>query len=384
MKWTLVVPGALTPAALAPELNCAVRAPWLSELLLGARSAVDHHEIGPNIGAPHWSWLARKFGVTAQPPVTAPYAWQALGGAFAPGQRHWIAFCDPVHLAVGHDSVLLTDLADAPLREDESDALLSLAGGALRANTPIDRAADSSQTAGPVDLRIEVRRGQWFLLADAPLDLQSAALAAVLGQAAHQRLPTGIDARLWRKLANEIQMLWHSSEVNAAREDRGERTVNALWVHGGGLWTPLPPNPVAELLVEEDSIDAAVLHGWLQATSTTRPTGKAPSVERSPASETLSLCLALSRPFAFQDWESWLRELPAVQDRLQRDLAGARERGAERLDLVLCGTHQVRTLDIPLHASRWKLRLGLQRSRASEMQRWFVEQDQPTVPRFRL
>jgi hypothetical protein len=41
-------------------------------------------------------------------------------------------------------------------------------------------------------------------------------------------------ARAWRKLQNEIQMLWHISPVNEARQASGLPTINSIWISGIG------------------------------------------------------------------------------------------------------------------------------------------------------
>jgi hypothetical protein len=41
-------------------------------------------------------------------------------------------------------------------------------------------------------------------------------------------------AKLWRKLQNEIQMLWHIDPVNEEREQRGLPSINSLWISGIG------------------------------------------------------------------------------------------------------------------------------------------------------
>ena len=41
-------------------------------------------------------------------------------------------------------------------------------------------------------------------------------------------------AKLWRKLQNEIQMLWHIDPVNEERELRGLPRINSLWISGIG------------------------------------------------------------------------------------------------------------------------------------------------------
>jgi hypothetical protein len=41
-------------------------------------------------------------------------------------------------------------------------------------------------------------------------------------------------AKRWRKLQNEIQMLWHIDPVNEAREQGGLPSINSLWISGIG------------------------------------------------------------------------------------------------------------------------------------------------------
>ena len=41
-------------------------------------------------------------------------------------------------------------------------------------------------------------------------------------------------AKAWRKLQNEIQMLWHIDSVNEIREQRGALTINSIWISGIG------------------------------------------------------------------------------------------------------------------------------------------------------
>src|SRR5690606_19137784 len=40
--------------------------------------------------------------------------------------------------------------------------------------------------------------------------------------------------RPWRRLVNELQMLWFDHPINRERETRGLRSVNSLWLYGGG------------------------------------------------------------------------------------------------------------------------------------------------------
>lgn len=370
MKWTLLVPGALVPEALAPDLARTGPAQRLSQLLAQVQLTAKHHAAETDLGAAHWSWLARTFGLGSDPPVSAPYAWQALSGGRVEAQQYWIAFCDPVHMAVGRDSVIVTDLADAPLQPEETEGLLSLARDALCEASCGQTPKVPGNAFRSVGLRLEVRGGQWFLLADGPIDLATTTLDAALGKPAHERMPNGSDARAWRNLANQIQMLWHTSAVNASREQRGTSIVNALWLHGGGQWRPLSRSSFTQVQADDKCIDAAVLRGWLMASG-----GDLATRLEDSRGDMLSLCRVLFRAFAFEDWESWLQRLTLLEEHLERDLDAARACGASRFELIVCGARKIHTLRVPLHASWWRrIRVG-SRASAPVLQRWFAEPD---------
>jgi hypothetical protein len=71
----------------------------------------------------------------------------------------------------------------------------------------------------------------------------------------HPLLPQGADRKAWHTRLNEIQILLHTSPVNAAREARGVLPANSVWFWGGGRlpqagavrWTQLWSNePLAQ------------------------------------------------------------------------------------------------------------------------------------------
>jgi hypothetical protein len=61
-----------------------------------------------------------------------------------------------------------------------------------------------------------------------------AAPEQALGEDLSQHLPQGPDARRWRVLLNEIQVLLHQHPLNAERRARGLAPINSLWLWGGG------------------------------------------------------------------------------------------------------------------------------------------------------
>jgi hypothetical protein len=373
MKWTVWVPGGLLPQALAPEILGAARAAKL-EGRLGAAREQGAVQAGPrSAGAAHWSWLASSLGLDEDPPVTAPYAWQALApaGSTGPAGSAWVAHCDPVCMEVGRDRVRVIDLAEDPLDPEESAQLLALANDAaawmrgrrdsLRAGAP--RAAPLAPAELP-SVRFEVRGGHWFLVADEPVAVQTHALDAVLGRSIQECLPAGEHARELRVLSNEIQMLWHASPVSAAREQRGSLPVNALWIHGGGAWRALRRPLPARCLADAGSADAAILLGW----QTAAPAGSP------PPGGALTAFRGLFRAYALGRWDDWLAGLEGLEACVEDCAAQAQGAGGRELELVLCGHGEARTFALPLGAahaaaspwSRWTRRLLPAGGRAAE------------------
>ncbi|MBK9131027.1 MAG: phosphoglycerate mutase [Gammaproteobacteria bacterium] len=128
---------------------------------------------------------------------------------------------DPVHLRVGQDRVVLTGAGTVSRAEAEA-----LCG---------EIAAHFVETG----IRLEAPAPErWYLRLPQPPAVAFTPLEAVLGQDIRPHLPTGADARTWRRLLNEVQMLLHASEVNRARLARGEVEINSVWFWGGGR---LPP-----------------------------------------------------------------------------------------------------------------------------------------------
>jgi hypothetical protein len=122
-----------------------------------------------------------------------------------------------------------------------------------------------NQHLGTEGLRLEAPTpGRWYLLSERPHDLVTQPLAAVLGRPIAGQLPRGPEAPHWARLLNEIQMLFHHSEVNQRREAAGLPTISGLWLWGGGCLLP-PSSP---------------------ASGTSRPAGGAISLAAASSSQT--------------------------------------------------------------------------------------------------
>ncbi len=210
---TLLVPFALPPAEHAKDLLNSLRLPALATLLARASDHCLHPHDPFAAALPHERWLAGGFADNS-PPV-AHAVMQALGLAAAEG--YWFLL-QPVHLHIARDHLVLTDPSSLQISDAESRALF-------------EAIAPLVEEAGH-ELRFGDSR-HWFLRADNWNALRTCTPAAASGHNVDIWLPRGSGERDWRRLHNEVQMLWHQHPVNETRESGGLPRVNALWLWGG-------------------------------------------------------------------------------------------------------------------------------------------------------
>ena len=169
-----------------------------------------------------------------------------------PGRVPWAAFesgivgtpcawLRPCHWQLGMDHARLMGGDELALTEAESRALLAAAQPLL---------ADDGVTIGYAQPGAWLARGEllrglrvWSLRRA----LQHPSTGSRRGPVMRDMLPQA-PARL-RRLQSELEMLLHDHPVNAARENAGRPTVNALWIDGAGALDALPP-PNARVLIE--------------------------------------------------------------------------------------------------------------------------------------
>ncbi|MFD2272878.1 hypothetical protein ACFS07_21685 [Undibacterium arcticum] len=167
---------------------------------------------------PHEIWLSRQFGLEhdgqSSPPI-APAAMQAFNQAPAAGI--WFII-NPVHIHFARDHLVLTDQRQLLLSEQQSLALFDSA-------KPYFEEVDKTLVYGNAHT--------WFVRADEWNGLQTSTPDATCGHNIDIWMPKGAHALAWRKLQNEVQMLWHSHPVNEERDAHGLKPVNSLWLWGG-------------------------------------------------------------------------------------------------------------------------------------------------------
>lgn len=77
-----------------------------------------------------------------------------------------------------------------------------------------------------------------------------------LGDDAFPYLPQGPDARRWRSLMGEAQVVMHQHPVNVARAQRGLPPANSLWFWGAGAWPDEVIGPVGRVTTADPELAA--------------------------------------------------------------------------------------------------------------------------------
>lgn len=304
MHVTLLLPGALLPREVIGALQEPLAQTTLAAVLARAELVGDTATDGPA----HLAWLAEHLFHRPLPLATGPYAYAALAGTAAPAPL-WHA--DPVHVELARDHLVVTPLADLP-SEDEATALIGVA----------------NELAQRCEARVVTAAGHWFLQTTRPWSLQAVPLTEALGRPLQEVLPTGDDALAWSRLLTEIQMAWHAHPVNAAREARGEATVNSVWLHGGGQWQRLTDTAFTAVQSDAPEWRGAA---WAASIPMCGPRCATPD-------GALVVWTELLAPRVLHDWSQWLATLQVID---QRVAALARISG---LDLVLTGDAIARRL----------------------------------------
>jgi hypothetical protein len=332
MQWTVVVPGALIPAAFCNAVIDAARSgqggppiTQLPRLLATARVEPPRSAAARFEGAAHLDALWAFFGGGDTAAATAAGAWRALFDT--PPPRHlWQA--DPVHFSFARDHFLVDALPDLDARE-----FAVLAEGA----------ADCLQAAGA---QLHVCGAHGFIEFDAVWQLASTPIDCALGESVQARLPEGTDAARWRRLLSEIQMVWHAHPVNHAREARGAPAINALWLHGEGPLEPTTSTARRGALDTVISEDPAV-RGWALAAGVPAAQVHA-DLDRPVRGNALLLWPGLFAASKAEAWGGWLPVFARFDAWIGQLTAQAVQSGA-RIELLLAGRRQTRR--VLIHAA---------------------------------
>jgi hypothetical protein len=188
-------------------------------LMLSGEDAMEELESrdGPQQGLPHERFLLGEL-VPLAPVLLLGQSNQSVN------PNEVIACLQPVHLHATRDHLILMGQNQIDLTTEESAQL-------LKAALPFIE-EDFQSTILFED------KHYWFIPAGPFASLASYSVDQAHGRNIDWWMPrdtqeAGI-AKHWRKLQNEIQMLWHIGPINEERGQRGMPSINSLWISGIG------------------------------------------------------------------------------------------------------------------------------------------------------
>jgi hypothetical protein len=300
---TVVIPFALPPKELAADITRALQAPSLATLL-SRNNLHERRRFDSDARVlPHESWLAPGR-------ADAPLAAAVMSGFGMPQAEGYWFIVHPVHVQLARAHLAMADPRHLQLDEADSRALFELA-----------KPYFSSLLYGDANT--------WFMRADDWSELDTASPDAASGANLADWMPTGPNALGFKKLQNEIQMLWHEHPVNVAREARRLPPVNSFWMWGGARAAG-PTAPAAPLLV-------AAAPAWLAALGTPHlRDGDVARLLAVPGERRTAVLGHLLPAGVAGDWSTWLAGMQYLeQEWFTPLLAAVREGHIGDLTLVL-------------------------------------------------
>jgi hypothetical protein len=203
-----------------------------------ARWGSDEYSLSP----PHEQAMATAFGWPSDDGRLPWAAHLARADGLDPGERAW-GLLTPAHWHVGRDHISLADPAALKLSEAQSRTLFEAVRHLFESE------GFTLAYGAPV---------RWYAAHDTLDGLPTASLDRVIGRNIDLWLPTHPQARLVRRLQNEVQMLLYNHPLNDEREARGELPVNSFWLSGcGRRQEPL----ITEEITVDESLRAPLLDG---------------------------------------------------------------------------------------------------------------------------
>jgi hypothetical protein len=342
---TLLCPGALANPV-EPErvlaqvsfINRVLRQIALLPLSVDARPAAGLSESPGGVSnlreTPEESWLRQHFKVPQN------FRLGAFAAQGASGLTQARLVVRPVNLHIGLDHLVLSAPSELQLNADESADLMNSANDWLLQEGVRFQALST-------DLWDAV------LANDSPqtlTQLDAASSRMATGRNIDAWMVQGPEARTWRRLCNEVQMLWHTHPVNQRREARGAMVVNGLWLEGG--FGPLPATQYDQLIATDPAWQGLARAAGLSADQLV-------STQLQGIEKRLADAASQRRVLAIsEDWhrallsgnaEQWL----AAWSSLDQLLAATAARvGLSQIQLICTGQHSCWQLSLSAQA-RW-------------------------------
>lgn len=255
----IVLPGALPDPREARELTSHLHdaAPTLVQWLQQSHATQKPVAPAQTGCTPYEQWLLDTLGFT-------PVAGQNLAAGLGPLSKHRLAqqhsdnggpgpdqavwMTELVHISPSRDGAALLPARQLSISTEQSVALFESAQG-LFAETGF-----TLHYTGTVHWRLDI---------PAEFIPQCASPELVGMTTVNDWWPAAQAARPWRRLINELQMLWFENSVNRDRAALGHAPVNSLWLFGGGAANQFQRMGLQpERVVHNELLAASLEHDW--------------------------------------------------------------------------------------------------------------------------
>lgn len=314
----LFLPFALMPQEMARDLLRELKMPALAMLLARGKPVLHQSNEDFSRALPHELLLAQCFGLPPTQgncsPQLAASVIRALGLQVQSG--FWF-IVQPAHLHIARDHLVLTDPRQLNLSEQDSCALFETV-------QPLFEESGKTLLYGDAST--------WLLRADDWQTLQTSTPDAASGHNIDIWMPHGEQARDWRRLQNEVQMHWHTHTVNDAREERGLKPVNSLWLWGGAsapAQTPANESTVLFTAGDQPTLFAA-------AATKANFVSSLQDIFAAQVPNGVLMLDNLIAPALAGDWAEWLERFHALESTWFAPLLTARQTGKlEKVSVTL-------------------------------------------------
>jgi len=286
---TLVLPFALPPAELAPDLVRALEAPALSALL--SRASCSALPFDDNLRVlPHESWLAQTLGLSADgKPAFAAAAMRGFG--LDPAGDSWFII-NPAHIDIARNHLSIADMRRLQLDDAHARALFDIA-------RPLFDELGKTLLYGDAST--------WFMRAGDWSAMQTASPDAAAGMNLTDWLPTGPAAVEFRKLQNEVQMLWFEHAANVEREARGLAAINSFW--------PWAQADAGAAIAFAPAFATASVPPWLSSMANC-PAPALPNPFSGNAADSMFVRGDLCESALAADWSGWIGHMHRLEETL--------------------------------------------------------------------
>lgn len=307
----LLIPGALPPSNIAKDLIPQVEqhCPLLVERLKTLAATVQELKPEDTGCTPFEAVKLQQLGYAPPPGANLGTGLAALhAGVKNTAETVWLAELSAI--SVGREGATIAHPASFEVTPEEADALFDAVSGLW---------ADRAISALPINAR------QWRIWLEPSANTRSLTPAAMAEMRLSDWWPQEDSLREWRRLLNEIQMVWHEHPVNIARAERGEVPINSLWLFGGAQgWSPTQVAVQPPLRAQARPRAIGSTQTQAQAASQLVQPRQTPieGTSRNPTQTSAgSLASAMTyeglhTPYLQGDWAAWIAALPALSAHL--------------------------------------------------------------------